>query len=279
MSKGLILCATRFEMADFLDRTGSCVQQKTPSGLSIFSGTLDQVPFDCMITGPGVFNTAHGLTVYLEHKRPKLILDTGIAGGFSSFRSGGNNSFGSDAFGSDAVGGMEIGDIGIAEQEQYIHTGVGVKTLSPLPFDLMENHPLTRRGIYCVDPDLVELYHGLLTREFAGSDKTGHNKTDHNKIGHNKIVRGNFITVSSITASRGQARTIFDQFSCAMENMEGAAALHVAALYGVPIIEIRAVSNFAGDRDKGRWDFPLACERVGQICKVVIANGFKTKID
>ncbi len=61
-----------------------------------------------------------------------------------------------------------------------------------------------------------------------------------------------------------------------MEAMEGAAALHVATLYHVPIIEIRAASNFVGERDKDKWDFPLACDRVRQICDVVIANEFKT---
>jgi futalosine hydrolase len=62
-----------------------------------------------------------------------------------------------------------------------------------------------------------------------------------------------------------------------MESMEGAAAFHVAALYDVPIIEIRAASNFVGDRDKDRWDFAVACERVRQICETVIAHGFTSK--
>ena len=244
MSKGLILCATQFELAGFLDHAGGLVRRKTPSGLTLYSGILDHTPFDCMISGPGVFNTAHGLTVYLEHTRPKFILDTGIAGTFAC----------------SGAGAIDIGDIGIATQEQYIHTGVGCNTLedSPLPFDLIENRSSTRRGIYPADPNFSDIYYGLLTRKFS-----------------NPIARGNFITVSSITASPGHAKKIYKRFSPVMESMEGAAAFHVAALYDVPMIEIRAASNFVGERAKDKWNFPLACDRVSQICKIVIKHGFK----
>ena len=243
MSKGLILCATQFEMARFLDQQTGLVKGKTRSGLTVYSGIHDQIPFDCLISGPGVFNTAHGLTAYLEQTTPDLILHTGIAGGFAS-------------------SGLGIGDIGIATREQYIHTGVGCDTPDPscLPFDLIENQPLTRQGIYPVDPDLLDTCYGLLIREFAGP-----------------VARGNFITVSSITASPGYAQKIYKDFSPVMEAMEGAAALHVAALYDVPIIEIRAASNFVGERNKDKWNFPLACERVCRICEIVIKNGYTQK--
>ena len=55
-----------------------------------------------------------------------------------------------------------------------------------------------------------------------------------------------------------------------MEAMEGAAAAHVAALYQVPLIEIRAGSNQVGDRNKAQWDFSLACNRVTWICQTII---------
>jgi futalosine hydrolase len=259
MSKGLILCATEFEMARFLDGQKNLVKGKTPSGLIVYSGNSEETAFDCMISGPGVFNTAHALTVYLEHTRPTLVLDTGIAGGFAAFGSGGDDAGGTGAVDREPMG---IGDIGIAVREQYIHTGVGCHTPNTacLPFDLIENQPLTRQGIYPADSGLSDLYHKIFTREIAGP-----------------IVRGNFITVSSITASPDHAQKIYDRFSPAMEAMEGAAAFHVAALYNVPIIEIRAASNFVGERDKDRWNFPLACEKVRQICQIVITHGFKLK--
>lgn len=250
------MCATRFEMGRFLDQCTGLVRRKTPPGLTLYSGALDHLPFDCMISGPGVFNTVHGLTVYLERSRPNLILDTGIAGLFENA-----NNIGNDIAGDTGLGDIGIGDVGLAVQEQYIHTGVGCNTpdFSPLPFDLIENQPLTRRGIYPVDSGLLDIYHKLLTRNIPAP-----------------VVRGNFITVSSITASPNHAQKIFHRFSPVMEAMEGAAAFHVAALYDVPIIEARAASNLVGERNKDKWDFPLACERVRQICEVVIQGGFKT---
>jgi futalosine hydrolase len=55
-----------------------------------------------------------------------------------------------------------------------------------------------------------------------------------------------------------------------MESMEGAAAAHVAALYQVPMVEIRAASNRVGDRDKTRWDIPAAVQTVADICDTLL---------
>jgi len=35
--------------------------------------------------------------------------------------------------------------------------------------------------------------------------------------------------------------------------MEGAAIAHVAALYEIPMGEVRGISNLAGNRDRGAW--------------------------
>lgn len=36
------------------------------------------------------------------------------------------------------------------------------------------------------------------------------------------------------------------------EAMEGAAFAHIARLYKIPMVEIRAASNFVGERDKAK---------------------------
>ncbi len=43
-----------------------------------------------------------------------------------------------------------------------------------------------------------------------------------------------------------------------VEAMEGFAVLRACALVGVPAVEVRAVSNEVGERDRGRWEIPLA---------------------
>ena len=40
--------------------------------------------------------------------------------------------------------------------------------------------------------------------------------------------------------------------------MEGAAIAHVAHLHGVPVGEVRGISNIVTDRDTGTWRLPEA---------------------
>lgn len=224
----LILAATKFELAGFLEsHSHEC--QKKRSGLTLYSGS----GWDCLITGPGVFNTAAGLGAYLEHRLPALVIDTGIAGAFEA-------------------SGTGIGDIAIARQEQYLHSGVGDH--APLPFDLIDGQPLTREGVYSMDRALVDQYKEVLRAESGLS-----------------VVGGPFLTVSTITQGPGRAGELFTRYAPIMESMEGAAAAHVCALHQVPMIEVRAGSNLVGERDKTLWDFSLACSRVTQICHVLLA--------
>ena len=42
-------------------------------------------------------------------------------------------------------------------------------------------------------------------------------------------------------------------FNVDVESMEGAACFSICRAFGIPCFEIRAVSNFAADRDKSSW--------------------------
>lgn len=62
-----------------------------------------------------------------------------------------------------------------------------------------------------------------------------------------------FVTVNMCTGSDAAARTIEARTGGAVESMEGAAVVHVAALAGIPVGEIRGISNMVGKRDKSAW--------------------------
>jgi futalosine hydrolase len=62
-----------------------------------------------------------------------------------------------------------------------------------------------------------------------------------------------FVTVSTCTGSDLVAREIEARTGGAVENMEGAAIAHVAHLHGVPVGELRAISNIVTNRDKSSW--------------------------
>jgi futalosine hydrolase len=238
----LILCATRLEMGAFLERHRAEPMGGTPGNLDLLSSP-DQA-WDLVISGPGVFNAAFALTACLERFRPAFILHTGIAGVFDGT-------------------GLGLGDAAVAVTDTYIHAGVDTTTLTgpirpsmlldPLPFDLIPGHGLSRQGIYELTPDLAVSCSQVLARHLG-----------------RRVIQGPFITVSSITGSFEKASVLSEAFSPVMESMEGAAAVHVAALYRVPMVQIRAGSNRVGERDKARWDLETAVHTVADICETIL---------
>ena len=62
-----------------------------------------------------------------------------------------------------------------------------------------------------------------------------------------------FITVTSCTGTDAVARAIEQRTGGAVESMEGAAVAHVAHLHGVPVGEVRGISNIVTNRDTRTW--------------------------
>jgi futalosine hydrolase len=62
-----------------------------------------------------------------------------------------------------------------------------------------------------------------------------------------------FVTVSTCTGTEGAARDIEQRTAGAVESMEGAAIAHVAHLHGVPVGEVRGISNLVTNRDTKTW--------------------------
>jgi futalosine hydrolase len=283
----LILCATRLEMGTFLERHRTEPMGGTRGNLDLLSSP--ERSWDLVISGPGVFNAACALTACLERFRPAVILHTGIAGVFDGT-------------------GLGMGDAAVAVTDTYIHAGVDTgrpgrgdpgetdsdsnrqnpgendpngnrqnpggsafgsgqnpltgpigpsMRLDPLPFDLISGHGLSRQGIYELDPDLAASSSQMLARHLGC-----------------RVIQGPFITVSAITGSFEKAAALSEVFSPVMESMEGAAAAHVAALYQVPMVQVRAGSNRVGDRDKTRWDMERAAHTVADICDTLLDTVF-----
>lgn len=67
----------------------------------------------------------------------------------------------------------------------------------------------------------------------------------------NQVAR--FVTVSTCTGTDAVARAIESRTGGAVENMEGAAVAHVALIHGIPVGEVRGISNIVTNRDKKSW--------------------------
>ncbi|MFF8375302.1 futalosine hydrolase [Streptomyces sp. NPDC015661] len=62
------------------------------------------------------------------------------------------------------------------------------------------------------------------------------------------------LTVSTVTGTAGRAAELAERHpTAAAEAMEGFGVAEAAAPYGVPVVEIRAVSNAVGPRDRAAW--------------------------
>ncbi|HKK90760.1 MAG TPA: futalosine hydrolase [Desulfobacteraceae bacterium] len=228
----LILAATEMEATPLLEIAVTGRETTSRAGRRIVEGKHGSQDFRLIITGPGSINCTQALAAELENNHPRLVLQTGIAGVFRET-------------------GLRIGDIAVADCETCIHTGVedpwSPLKNAPLPFDLVSGTPSTRQGVFPINRTLSRHALDLLSRRFLRKKC--------------RVMKGPFITVSTVTATRERARALFSSFSPCMEAMEGSAAAHVAALYNTDFLEIRCGSNYAGIRDKEKWNIPLATQR------------------
>lgn len=121
--------------------------------------------------------------------------------------------------------GLNIGDIVIAEKEIYGDEGLALKE----GFHTMEiiGLPLVRKNESCYYNEFP-----MHVPNYLQGFKS----------------KGNFITVSSCTGTLEKALELEQKFGAICENMEGAAVSHICLLYGMPIVEIRGISNIVGDR-------------------------------
>lgn len=60
--------------------------------------------------------------------------------------------------------------------------------------------------------------------------------------------KGIFLTVSASTGNLSRAKFLERKFNAICENMEGAAIARVSQIYGIPVTEIRSISNIITDR-------------------------------
>jgi len=80
-----------------------------------------------------------------------------------------------------------------------------------------------------------------------------------------KIQRKSFnaISVNEITTGRVRIGLLAEKYGAVVESMEGA-AFHLACLMeGVPFVQLRALSNYVGERDKAKWKMKDSIQHLG----------------
>ena len=74
------------------------------------------------------------------------------------------------------------------------------------------------------------------------------------------LVRG--VTVSSCSGTDFTSQRMCARSGADIETMEGAAVAFVCRQYEVPMLHLRAISNWTGDRDRGEWNLGAAVDAV-----------------
>lgn len=185
-----------------------------------------------IVGGMGAVNTAHALTrSFASDGAPGLVIQTGIAGAFVPA----NLPAGSVALATEEV----YADVGVMTPDGWLSAeaiGIPLVPASAERPALFNNFPcdaaLVERAARACGP--------LVTRT------------------------GRFITLSQVTGVRALGDTLYERFGALCESMEGAAAAHVCALYDVPFLELRGISNLVEDRDRSKWRIKEAAEAAQQ---------------
>lgn len=79
------------------------------------------------------------------------------------------------------------------------------------------------------------------------------------------------ITVNMVTAQKMLINEYIKHFEPAVETMEGAALHYVCLMERIPFLQLRTISNLAGERDKSKWKIPEAVHNLNNHLQQIAA--------
>ncbi len=232
-----LVCSVPLECArlrEALDDARETVIGRKPA----WTGRLDGAAVVLLPGGMGKTNAAHALTALLETRPVRGVVGFGIGGAYPG-------------------SGLEVGGIALATAAVYGDDGVqapaGWMSTEGIGIPLWQSGEARRFNTFALDAPRVERARTALAD--AGYD----------------VRTGPFVTVSCCSGTAALGMMMAERVPGALcEGMEGAALAHVAAIYEVPFLELRAVSNLVEDRDMSRWRIPAAAEAAQAAVRVVV---------
>jgi futalosine hydrolase len=198
---------------------------------TIFEGELHGTHVIFTHCGVGKVNAAHSTTLLLENYDVDVLILFGIGGAYPD-------------------SALKIGDIAIADSENYGEEGVMTKEgWSPMEYT---GFPLLKKkeeyyNTFALDANLAKI--AVRATKDCGFD----------------AKQGNFVTVSQCSGTLKSGTLMKKRFNGLSENMEGAAVAHICAMYGVPMVEVRGISNIIKDRDMNKWDIESAASNCNMV--------------
>ncbi len=232
-----LICSVPLESRQLRESLVSRLEMEVGRKAACF-GVLDGAPVIVFAAGMGKANAAHGLTALLERREVRGIIGFGVAGAY-------------------AGSGLAVGDVALASHCVYGDEGVeapdGWLSAEGIGIPLLEHDG---RPVYNeIALDAARVGHAADALAAAGI--------------HARV--GPFVTVSACSGTAARGALVAARFGGLVEGMEGAALAHVAALYGCPFLEVRAVSNLVEDRDLSRWRLQDAAAAAQRAVRALVA--------
>jgi futalosine hydrolase len=72
------------------------------------------------------------------------------------------------------------------------------------------------------------------------------------------------VTINEITTRSARIQQLQQKYQPVVESMEGAALHYIALMEKIPYIQLRAVSNMVGERDKSKWKMKEAIDKLNE---------------
>ncbi len=201
--------------------------------------TLDENLIDVVLTGVGMINTAHTLSSCLKEGSYQSVWMIGSCGSYREE--------------------IQIGDVLIAEEEINGDLGIsqseGWKSPSLFPFAIVERAGKSFYNRFPCQVPQESIWKDLSFSNFG-------------------LTKEKMLSTSTVSGCFSHARLLQERFQAAGENMEGAAAAQVSLLHNLPFLEIRSVSNVAGQRDKSQWNFSLSARHSQEVIISLLEHYF-----
>lgn len=192
-----------------------------------------------LVTGVGPLNAAYSMGRALgEVSRCMGVVNVGIAGSYDAA---------AVPVGSVALAVQEIyPEYGVSFDDRIDHEGVGLAQAKGPDGGVWEKLQLY--------PRTAAEEMGLQTSALENLPHVG------------------FLTSGRVSGSCSVAASLRDNYGVLVENMEGFALGLAALRAGVPFLELRAISNVCGEREKAAWDIRGALSALGEACTALFAS-------
>jgi futalosine hydrolase len=220
-----------------------------PSPHGCWSGRLAGIEVVLAETGVGKANAAATCTELILRQRPAAMIMFGCAGAY-------RNS------------GLQVNDLALASCEIFGDEG----NLTPRGF-----YDLEKLRLPIATADGIDLYNRIPLNESLLQQLTL--PLDTFCLAEQRTLQtGPFVTVSSCSGTQLAGAKLESRTGGICENMEGAAAALVCCRHGIPLIEVRGISNLVEDYNPKTWDLPAAT-RIAQRAVLHLLDNWPKEVD